>query len=172
MNHISRCLLAIMMLLLSSCGPSKELTRSKAKDILNKVVAEAKITRITLSPDNRPPANLKGGPDVTGMATCLPDRTDIRVGMGFALCSVGMPEITWQRPGTLLVLNKPVTLTIVEVTGIADETNPKEKIVEYTWQYDLSPLTKQTQDAVKIVPHPGKALLRLYDDGWRFVDFK
>jgi hypothetical protein len=90
----------------------------------------------------------------------------------FAQCLniLNAADITWDHPGVLLTLKTGIKAIIVEVTGIAD-ASANEKTVEETWKFDLSPLPKEIGDAIKPATNPGKALLRLYDDGWRFVQF-
>jgi len=63
-----------------------------------------------------------------------------------------------------------VKWVVIEVTGIADGQAPSEKIVEDTWHYDFSffSLPKDVEAALEPL-RTGKALFRLYDNGWRFV---
>lgn len=107
-----------------------------------------------------------------GGQRCLPDASDARIMTGqFVQCTLPVsPDITWQRPGVVLALRTPVKQVIVEITGIAD-MSATEKIVEDTYKLDLSAFPKEIQDALKTPIFPGKALFRLYDDGWRFVQF-
>jgi len=112
-----------------------------------------------------------------GGQRCLPDGGDMRLMSGqFVQCLniLNPAEITWQRPGILLRLKAGVSarLAIIEITGIADGSAPNEKLVEDTWKYDLSQLSKEIDDAVKPATNAGTALFRLYDDGWRFVRFE
>jgi hypothetical protein len=170
------------VLLLTSCGwsQSKELTRSKAKEIIDKVASQPTITQIILTADQALRMQKLGEKANDSFAAgswkvCLPDPSDVRIATGdFVLCQGAVPsEVTWQRPGVLVQLKKPTTWTLLEVTGISDAPNAQnEKIVEYTWQYDISSFAKETKDALQFSPRPGKALLRLYDDGWRFVEFR
>jgi hypothetical protein len=164
--------------LLLSCNTS-ELTRPKAKRILEKVAADSSITQISLSSDQA--LRLLKTKDSlaffakfsTGRARpCLPDGSDVRIMAGdFALCPSPLPEITWQHPGWMIALRRPIKWTIFEITGITDGQNLNEKVVEYTWQYDYSPFPKEGADVLKVPIRKGKAVIRLYDDGWRFVNF-
>jgi len=92
----------------------------------------------------------------------------------FVLCQnpISPEEITWEHPGVLIKLKTPVKWYLIEVTGIAGTAGSQnDRIVEDTWQFDLSSFPKEIQDALKTPPLKGKALLRLYDDGWRFMQF-
>ncbi len=72
----------------------------------------------------------------------------------------------------LITIGKPITWKITEITGISDAgSSHTEKIVEFNWVYDFSAFPKETKEGFKCV-YSGKSLVRLYDDGWRFVEFK
>jgi hypothetical protein len=58
------------------------------------------------------------------------------------------------------------------VTGITDGLTIHEKIAEYTWVYIFPGASPELQDFLNSQTAPGKALFRLYDDGWRFVQFQ
>jgi hypothetical protein len=107
-----------------------------------------------------------------GGRMCLPDSSDQRIMMGqFVLCvNMLTPDITWQNPGIKLTLKTPLKLTLLEITGIA-ENSPTEKVVEDTWQYDFSSWPTEMKDAIKPAIYNGKAQFHLYDDGWRFEKF-
>ena len=48
-----------------------------------------------------------------------------------------------------------------------------KKVVEFTWKYDLSEYPQGAEGIFNLTPPAQrKALLRLYDDGWRFVEFR
>jgi hypothetical protein len=107
---------------------------------------------------------------VYGGRWCLPDPGDMRLMSGnFIQCKeyVGI-DIDWQHPGVLMVLKNPIKWTVVEVTGITEGETPSEKVVDVTWQYDLSSFPQVLQDAIKQPLLKGKILFKLYDDGWRF----
>jgi hypothetical protein len=166
-------------LLASGCSSGKTLTRDSAKEIMGKVATQESLTQLTITVE-RAKKLQSLGPQINTLGVingkpCLPDRGDMRIFTGqFVLCQ-GMipPEITGMQHGVLLSLNKPFTWKIVEMTGIADAPDAKnEKLVEYTWQYDFSAYAKELQDIFSIPPRPGRALFRLYDDGWRFVEYK
>jgi hypothetical protein len=61
--------------------------------------------------------------------------------------------------------------SVIEITGITDGQSPNEKIVEDTWEFDYSSFPKEIGDVLKVPIRHGKAVIRLYDDGWRFVNF-
>lgn len=158
----------------------EQMQRLKTVDaaILNKV-----FTFLTPPPQGRSALEqLAGSLTNSGAASitdggqrCLPDGSDMRIMTGqFVQCLniLNPADITWQRPGILLRLKTGVKRVIVEITGIADATAPNEKIVEDSWKFDLSSLPKEIEDAIRPATNTtGKALVRLYDDGWRFVNF-
>ena len=111
--------------------------------------------------------------DMEAGKPCLPDSGDARLlTHQFVLCQgVVPPDVTWQQSGYLLPSKHPVKWILIEVTGITDSAQ-NEKIVEYTWKWDSSPFPSEIQDVLRYSPRPGKSLFRLYDDGWRFVEFK
>ena len=180
MRHTILSLSTVTILLLLSCGARQNLTPSSAKAILDKIAAQTTTSQIVLNLNQArrvqslgPTAN--GSLDVATAKPCLPDASDARVRIGQYLFCQGTipPEVTWQQPGVLIHLKRPIAWTLIEVTGITDAPNTtNEKIVEYTWQYDLSPFPKEVQDALTYPPRPGKSLLRLYDNGWRFVAYQ
>jgi hypothetical protein len=182
MKHIALLFPAILALVLVSCGPNQHLTRSEAKKIMDAVAAKSEVTQITLipgaavSPEQEQRLKAQAATIVSlvkGARPCLPDPSDVRIATGqFAFCEGVSPGVTWQRPGLLVTLNKPTTWSLVEVTGIADGQNANEKVVEYTWEYNFSQFPGKIPEVFKQAPRPGKALLRLYDDGWRFVKFQ
>lgn len=175
---------AFTILLLTGCH-SSGFSRADAKRILNKN-GVAPITLVTLSvPELTKLVKLQGGRitgipdhrflDLSTSKQCVPGDTDIRVQMGqYVLCVavVNPNEVTWQEPGYLVTLQKPIKWSIVEITGISESQNENvEKTVEYTWQYDFSAYPTDIQDAIRAPVSTGKALFHLYDDGWRFVRY-
>jgi len=169
--------------LLMACHTS-ELTRGKAKNLLNKVGAGVSTNQITFSPEQlQKLSQLKDAKDADAALTklfimntmkpCLPDASDVRIVTGqFVQCQNPGPEITWQHPGVMASLKTPVKWVVIEVTGIADGQAPSEKIVEDTWHYDFSSFSLPKDVEAGLEPlRTGKALFRLYDDGWRFVQF-
>jgi len=67
----------------------------------------------------------------------------------------------------------PVQRRVVEITGITDGEN-SSKIVEYKWHWDYDAQPQELKDILfkSDVAQPGKATLKLYDDGWRVVKFE
>jgi hypothetical protein len=177
-------ILTVALLVTSACN-NKELTRSGAKEILDKVGAQSSITQVTISfkqvvqavhLDKNSAQKLTNLLTFKGGKACLPDPSDMRIATGqFVLCPGYIPpDVTWQRPGGIATLNKPITWSISEITGISDDSgSPNAKIVEYTWKYELPEYPKSVAEILNPTPPAkGKSLLRLYDDGWRFVDYK
>jgi hypothetical protein len=115
-------------------------------------------------PTNHPAQFVDGG------RWCLPDPSDMRLMSGnFIQCKeyAGV-DIDWQHPGVLMVLKNPIRWTVVGVTGITEGDTPSQKIVDVTWQYDLSSFPQELQDVIKQPLLKGRILFKLYDDGWRF----
>lgn len=173
----------VSCILAASChAAAADLTRAQAKTILDKVGAGTSNAQISLSVDHLVKLGeakdaktllLKVFVDGKSVA-CLPDSSDVRIATGqFVQCTTLDPGITWQNPGAMVPLRQPIKWAIVEITGIASGQNPNEKIAEYTWQFDFSSfsLPKEFEDALRTPLRAGKALFRLYDDGWRFAEF-
>jgi len=178
MKRIALLPLVITAILLTGC--SRNLTRDGAKEILDRNAAQSKLTQLVLTKEqmaglmNKHLVTHQGASnELKSVAPCVPDASDVRIATGrFVFCGVVPvpPVVTWQNPGLLLTLSKPFTWRVVEVTGITDGQNATDKHVEYTWDYVFSDFTQDFQDAMKETPRAGKSLLRLYDDGWRFVN--
>ena len=65
-----------------------------------------------------------------------------------------------------MVVNKPVRIA-VSVTGITGDTDQTVRTVAFDWQYkDLPPLSRR----IAIQGGQGKAMFRLFDDGWRLAE--
>jgi hypothetical protein len=68
---------------------------------------------------------------------------------------------------------------LIEVTGITGDQGPQQSSLtaEFTWRWKLTPLAKEVVTAnpaalAEWAPvRNGQAALRLYDDGWRVVQF-
>jgi hypothetical protein len=62
----------------------------------------------------------------------------------------------------------PLKPTVVRVTGITDGENGS-KVVEYDWVWDSDGVPPEMKSVfiVDKAPNHGKAMLKLYDDGWR-----
>lgn len=181
-QFIAPVCVSVLFCVVSGCGP-KKLSRGAAEDILNKVGIQQPIGQITVSFDQATKlANLhrdslvKENDPFPGVKACLPDAQDVRIATGkFAFCQGWIPpEVTWQHPGVLLTLSKPIGWKVIAVTGMSDDSQAHDdKTVEYTWQYDLSEFPSAVAQIINRTPPPsGKSEIKLYDDGWRFVSFK
>ena len=185
MRRISLCLGLIAVLAMTSSCRSQKLTRDSAKDILNKVGLSDQFHQFVIG-SNEASQFVKIDPgtaqklatlmDFNQFKSCLPDRADIRLVSGkYVLCPGYIPPgIDAQHPGLLVPLFKPVGWRIIEITGISDDSNNQSnKVVEFTWKYDLSEYPQGAERIFNLTPPAQrKALLRLYDDGWRFVEFR
>jgi hypothetical protein len=170
----------LLCLLATGCHAS-ELTRAEAKNLLDKATAGLPISQITASLDQfQKLSAIKDAKAIFSTVfvleksrACLPDASDARLATGeFVVCPNPGPEITWQRPGLMLSLKAPTKVVVIGITGIADGQSQSERLVEYTWQFDLSSFPKEIEDILKLPTRTGKALFRRYDDGWRVVEFK
>lgn len=192
MRRVLSCLSTLTFLAILSCR-SSELTRGEAKRIIQKeldrnpvkditfrgetlltsAADEKKLTKDQL--DRRREASEKLFAWKTAKV-CLPDQGDIRLAMGkYVLCSLPQnPSVDWQHPGMLVPLNAPIRRVVVEVTGITDASQ-SQRIVEDKWEYDFSSVPadmRELMNRLAACPRVGKAMLRLYDDGWRFEGFQ
>jgi hypothetical protein len=148
---MSLCLGVIAILAMTSSCRSQKLTRDSATDIMNKVGGLSDLFHaIILGPDEaskmmhmdaNTAKKLMTFMDLNHPKSCLPDKSDIRLVTGkYVFCSVYSPHgVDAQHPGVMLTLTKPVGWKIVEITGISSDSNTSnDKVVEYTWKYDLS----------------------------------
>lgn len=146
----------------------------RLKSIPNANTVLSKVFNLVSAPPQEPwtfanPTN-KAASFVDGGQWCLPDPSDARLMSGqFVQCQdyAGL-DISWQRPGIRMLLRKPIRWVVLEVTGVTEGSTSSEKIVDVTWQFDLSSFPREIQDAIKQPLLQGKALFKLYDDGWRF----
>jgi hypothetical protein len=173
---------SVACLLLAASCYAADLSRPEAKKVLDKIGATSSATQVSFSSQQMQRIGTLNDDvkrkyfNVDTAKRCLPDSSDVRIMTGqFVQCLdlVNPSEITWQNPGVLATVRIPIQWTIIEITGIAEGQNPNvEKTVEYTWQFDFSSYSRDVQNAIKPALNPGKALFRLYDDGWRFVEFQ
>src|ERR1700730_13364193 len=160
--------------LLSGCSSAQQLTRSGAKDILNKLAAAQPVNVFTFNMDQakkmmqsiKQPSDADIFKTVFAMKnpakSCIPDASDVRVATGqLILCPMPVPAgITWQSAGSVTELKTPMHWSVVEVTGITGPSdNSTDRSVEFTWSYDLSSFPKALRDMFTIPPSPGKALI-------------
>jgi len=185
MRRIVMCFSVVAILAMASSCRSQKLTRDSAQEILGKIGAQRQVGQLTVSIDqltaltHLEPQAIDKVNEILNFnqgKPCVPDASDVRIAGGqFVLCQgYAPPEVTWQRPGVVLKLTKPIGWKVVEVTGISDDPHAStDKIVEYTWRYDLTDFPNGVEDILNPKPSPtGKAAFRLYDDGWRFVEFR
>jgi hypothetical protein len=173
------CVLAV------ACHAS-DLTRAEAKRIVQKTMDEKPLTTITFGSgqhmmelaEEMKRVHFSEATDRVfswkDAKPCLPDSSDMRLVTGqFVMCPKPIPdEVTWQTPGLLIPLKSPIKRIVLEVTGIANGDNQSERIVEHTWQCDFTSFPKEVQDILiklSACPRKDKAMLRLYDDGWRIT---
>lgn len=174
---------AVACSLISGCGPQK-LTRGLAKDILNKQGDLKQTNELTLSLDQLVSlAHLdKGAVDKVNTLIDMKSGRPCGSSTASAMVQVGQlplcpgfipPPVAAQKRGAEVHLTTPIGWKVVEITGVSDDAHaPNTKLVEYTWQYDLSTFPDTAAQTINPnPPAPGKAFLRLYDDGWRFESF-
>jgi hypothetical protein len=170
-----------MFLFVAGCGPSKDLTRDKAKDLLDSALVPEQDVNVFLSPSEF----------IAGKRLGLWGESDPGITF-YAFTPTGATYfddrgLTRYCPsGCVIPLKTPVKPHVIEVTGIADPPfangNEPVKIVEYTWNYDWStlpdPLKQLFSNAPEAVnpmsgqpgPWKGHRVLQLYDDGWRVAN--
>jgi len=144
--------------------PANTPANANLSRVFKLVYAPPQTTYSFADPTNHPAQFVDGG------RWCLPDPSDMRIMTGnFVHCEnyVGT-DIDWQHPGILMILKQPIRWTVTAVTGITEGATPSEKIVDVTWQFDLSSFPLEFRDAIQQPPLTGKTLFKLYDDGWRF----
>lgn len=151
-------LVTSIVLAAQGCGPSRELSRSQARELI-----------------------LKARPDLAGGYTALPVHLS-KLGAGEKL---GLwtkrgelaPEVKEYASAVKLPwpigLDEEITLLTpyrieFEITGIADVpmSDGSAKLVQFQWRYeDLSPFAR----AFASNGGTGEAVARRFDDGWRIV---
>jgi hypothetical protein len=138
--------ITLVLLLVTSCSPSfgADLTRPQAKVLLSK-------TRTFNSLYNRLWFVLPNGGQVFEEAGGVHNPE-------FAKVIVVSPAMA------MLTLTTPVPAHLDEVTGIADAGAPGIKEVLFRWSYTNVP---EVLKPYAVVGGPGRATMRLYDDGWR-----
>jgi hypothetical protein len=159
----------------TACNPSTELTRSRAKRIVEgtKDYSEPLPAQFTLDAEN-----VRKGIQL-GMWT---EQKNI-FGGSFPILTPGGKKLLadssfafGQLSITTLVKTKR---NVLEITGITDAPEivsggkGTAKIVEFTWSWDIDPLPRDLKILLgKVTAAQRRALLRLYDDGWRFDSFE
>jgi hypothetical protein len=158
-------LVAVALINLVSCSNTKELTRDKAKKMLESserftpkqvelVIASDTVNcgrQLGLWYNTGPWGNLLIGPKGTqDIQTILADG----------------------RGGGRFTLKKAYKRRIVEITGIREQPNPfgggNMKVAEFTWVYDMDDWPAVIKTCIpKMSNAKGRAMFALYDDGWR-----
>jgi hypothetical protein len=158
----------ISSILLLTCG-SKELTRAKAKDIIEASdLYKLGKKRVMISAEEVNKLTSSGyltweGFGVQNLSVTKAGQQYFESASGHMMM-FGMPGID---PFTVVPVT-PMRPKVVEITGIAGES-PNIKAVEYRWQWDSS---TQAQELKTILPAltaitAEKVIMQLYDDGWR-----
>lgn len=149
------------MLCLAGCG---KLSRGKASDILDGAIGGS-VTKITLVQDQ-----IEKMKHVDAIASENMDPTGYCGGDPEHPCPFPAPEIDEHHLGVAFVLRKPIRVIDLTVTGISGADQQGEKVVDFTWRYDLSTLPPEVQEVLgPDRVYSGKAMMRQYDDGWRLV---
>ena len=168
------CLFVLFPITMVSCRGSKELTRGKAKDLINASDAfkpqEGKL-RLTEQEVQ------------SGVAAGYWQEQPLMRGFpGYDLWSmtprghrlfVGFEEP--QIAGRITVntrehLKREISQVtgITQMTGLSGTPESSEKEVDFTWNWDCHESPPEVQQFCKDQPAlQGAALLKLYDDGWR-----
>jgi len=155
---VSALVAASVLLACSGRSSAKELTRSKAKELIQRSPSFS-ITETV------PTSNLAFNvAQAAGMWKSDPNSSWwVPSREGAAL----FRSITL----TVVTLVKPLHRTVTEVTGITEGLEPNvTKVAEFKWYFnDLAePVARYT--GATTADHDGHAALRLYDDGWRIED--
>jgi hypothetical protein len=152
-----------VVFLMSACSSSTTLTRPRAKELLEstKVISWPPENQILLSSEDFAAGVARGY--WSGCGNILE---------GCGLTTEGrklFSGISHEWSGVAVRVDKPLRKNI-SITGISDNNGPSEKVVEFEWKIDVSPLPNAIQDLLKnSKPHKGRVLVGLYDDGWRVV---
>lgn len=158
-------LLVLIALILACCSSSRELTRGKAKQLIEASDAfkprQAKV-RLT---DEEVKSGLKSGywkeqQTFLGMFGSVL----VLTAQGHQLFAGFEPQIQ----GRILDTQEPATMQVLQVTGISDSGDPGQKEVDFMWNWNFHGSQPEVQQFFK--EHPaqrGQGVLKLYDDGWR-----
>ncbi len=140
---------------------SKDLTRSKAASLINKSENFSSTKGIALQEKGRrrEPTYQDAGV-VEGLFAASRESW---AGSSIKLSEKGREY--WNDDGSL---KNPAHREVVEVTGISDyPMGNGVKQVNFTWRYKDLPSVAARYTGQGKKPHEGKALMKLYDDGWR-----
>lgn len=187
-NILTMAKLAVLGALLSACGPSKDLSRSTAASLIGKHAQfnAPRYERIFLGTDFRQADFMGVGNweivDALASLGYVESRNrEIRLtAKGESACK-NTPRDP-ERPDARLF--QVATRELVEITGIADfqlfgSTGGAVKEVDFRWKWVPSPLGESLKNGPRLsldyasgTMRAGKALCRLYDDGWRVEEFE
>lgn len=163
-------LVALALASAAVLGCSRELTRSRAANLIGQHAPFATTDAITPQEDG---CVLEGGLDSGELEGLwngrLPStRTLTQKGGAYFV----NPE-RWPNGWAYWKLRTPAHREVIDVTGITDvPLIPGGKQAEFTWRYrGLDPVVARYTGQGP-TPHTGAALMRLYDDGWRVERFE
>jgi len=153
--------LIALLLAVGGCS-SSGLSRGKAKNVIDASTLMAnRKTEIYVDKDE-----LKRGQD-SGLWVSEP--------RGIVLTDEGKKYFSWLLLGMAsrryyLVSKVQLPSKVVDVTGIADMPmmGPSVKQVDFTWNYEFRGFPASVRSVFEnSAPESGRAILHLYDDGWR-----
>jgi hypothetical protein len=152
-----------VVFLVSACSSSKTITRPKVKELIEstKVINWPPENQIPLSSEDFAAGVTKGYWRGCGniLEGCLLTAEGRKLFSGIS-----------HEWGGVAVRVDRVLRKDISITGISDNNGPTEKVVEFEWRIDVSPLPNTIQDLLKnSKPQKGRVLVDLYDDGWRVV---
>ena len=157
-----------MCIFLCSCG-SKELTRSKAKHIIESSdLYQVKQQRVLITRNE--------AIDLVGRKYCSWQGFGVArliltpAGKQYFTSVSGEAMISY-NPFTaplIVVPIKPLRPTVVEITGITGIAIDS-KVVEYKWKWESDSQPDEIKQILPslVVVHEEKVAFKLYDDGWR-----
>ena len=165
--------LVFALVVLMACGcSSSELSRGKAKDIIQASDKfQSKKQLVYLAPEEVADCIKQGY--LVWYSGFVQRLQVTEKGKQFFESATGeaMGGLQTQPSGVTPIV--PMRLKVIEVTGLRDGEKGS-KIAEFTYQYDTKGVPRELQNLIfKQNPiDKGKADLALYDDGWRFVKFE
>jgi len=158
-------LLVLLALILGSCSGSRELTRGKAKQLIEESdTFKPRQAKVRLT-EEEVKSGLKSGywqeqQTFLGMFGSVLVLTP----QGHALFAGFEPQIQ----GRILDIRDPATMEVLQVTGITDVDGPDQKQVDFMWNWNFRDSRPEVQQFFQNYPaQRGQAIFKLYDDGWR-----
>jgi hypothetical protein len=156
-----RLLLAVLslcqLIAFVACS-SKELTRSKATDLTNLKADFASTTSLPL--------------DTAAFDSMVKDKLWFQPGFGRQWQPSPEAKEYFTGVGVGFQLTKPVKREVIDVNGITDGPMAGTKIVLFTYAFKDVPAFVSRYIAAANKTIPGKAVLKLYDDGWRVQEIQ